>query len=180
MAKPLRAIIQDVQVPQDIIEFFSWDPPQKTRNVVYDDVPVRGRSEPHVFYSYTEAQVWQFNIHFLASFDQDDRGTPVGVAERASFLESFVMPDYGDTAGSFAVVRPPHLARIRILRMIDLIGTIRNPAFVYNPPYDIQTGQAFQIDVSFTFHTQREFGKDPLGFADIRRLTARGQNRFRR
>jgi len=179
VARPLRGIIQDVQVPQDLIEFFSWDPPQKTRNPVYDDVPVRGRSEPHVFYSYTEAQVWQFSIHFLASFDQDDNGTPKGVMERMSFIESFTMPDYGETAGNFAVVRPPHLARIRILRMIDLIGTIRSPTFTYSAPYDIQTGEPYQIDVSFTFHTQQEFGKAPLGFADIRRLTARGQNRFR-
>lgn len=180
MAKPLRGIIQDVQVPQDTIEFFSWDPPQKSRNAVYDDVPVRGRSEPHVFYSHTEAQVWSFTIHFLASFDQRDNGTPVGVQEKMSFIESFVMPDYGNTAGQFSVVRQPHLARIRILRMIDLIGTIRSPNFIYNPPYDIVTGQPYQIDVSFQFNTQRELGRTPLGFSDIRRLTSRGQNRFRR
>lgn len=180
MAKPLRGLIQDVQVPQDTIEFFSWEPPQKSRDVTYDDVPIRGRSEPHVFYSHTGPQVWQFSIHFLASFDQDDGGTPTIVQEKMSFVESFVMPDYGETSGQFAVVRPPHLARVRILRMIDLIGTIRNPTWVYLPPYDITSGQPYQIDCSFTFHTQRELGKAPLGFADIRRLSARGQDRFRR
>ena len=180
MAKPLRGILQDVQVPQDTIDFYSWDPPQKSRNVVYDDVPIRGRSEPHVFYSHTEAQVWQFSIHFIASFDQNDGGIPLNVMEKMSFIESFVMPDYGQTSGQFAVVRSPHLARIRILRMIDLIGTVRNPNWVYNPPYDITNGQPYQIDCSFSFHTQRELGKAPLGFADIRRLAFRGQDRFRR
>lgn len=179
MAKPLRGIIQDVQVPQDIIEFFSWEPPQKSRNPVYDDVPIRGRTEPHVFYSHTEAQVWQFTIHFFASFDQNDGGIPLGVMEKMSFIESFTMADYGNQSGQFAVVRPPHLARIRILRMIDLIGTIRSPSWTYLPPYDIQDGKPYQIDVSFQFNAQRELGKAPLGFADVRRLSARGQDRFR-
>lgn len=182
MAKPLVGIIQDVQVPQDFIQFESWDPPTKSRTVVYEDAQVRGRSEPHVFYSHTETQIWSFSMHFLASFDQGDGGSPIGVQEKASFIESLVMPDYGQTPGQVSVIRPPHLARIRILRMIDLIGTIRSPQWVYggsqSAVYDVVTGQPYQIDVTFQFHVQREFGKTPFGFADIRRLTARGQNRF--
>lgn len=179
MAKPIRGLIQDTQVPEDVIEFFSFEPPQKSRSVSYDDVAVRGRSEPYVFYSYTGAQIWSFTINFLASFDQADGGTPLDVQEKMNFIESFVMPDYGQNAGQFAVVRPPHLARIRILKMLDIIGTIRDPSWTYEPPYDINTGQPYQITCSFTFNVQRELGKDPLGYADIRRLTARGQDRFR-
>lgn len=178
MARPPALLIQDVQVPQDFIEVLSWEPPTKGRTVVYDDVSVRGRSEPHVFYSHTEAQVWNFTIHLFASMDQNDGGTPLGVQEKASFIESLVMPDYGATPGELSAIRAPHLARLRILRMLDLIGTIRNPSWTYSPPYDIRTGQPYQIDCSFQFYTQREFGKTPYGFADIRRLTARGQNRF--
>lgn len=178
MAKPLVGIIQDVQVPQDFINFESWEPPVKSRNPVYDDVTIRGRSEPHVFYSHTDAQIWTFSIKFFASIDQGDNGLPIGVLEKQSFIESLVMPDYGQTPGDLAAIRPPHLARIRILRMLDIIGTIRSPNFVFQPPYDITTGYPYQIDCTFQFHAQREFGKSPYGFADIRRLTARGQNRF--
>ena len=178
MAKPLVGVIQDVQIPQDFITFESWDPPSKSRVPQYDDVDVRGRSEPHVFYSYTGPQIWNFALKLFASIDQDDRGIYLGVQEKVSFLESLVMPDYGNTPGQVAAIRPPHLTRIRILRMIDLIGTIRDLNFTYNPPYDTQTGKPQLVDCSFKFQAQREFGRAPYGFADIRRLTARGQNRF--
>ena len=177
MAKPLRGTIQDVQVPVDMIEFYSFDPPQMSRSVAYDDVIVRGRSEPQVFYSHTESAIWSFTIHLVASIDQEDRGDPAVVKEKANFIESLIMPDYGDSAGEFAVVKPPHLARIRILRMFDAIGTIRNPTWNYMPPYDIVTGYPHRIDVSFSFYEQRSFDQEPLGFADIRRLLSRGQTR---
>ena len=177
MAKPFRGIIQDVERPGELIEFFSFEPPQKSHTVVYDDVSIRGRSEPHVFYSHTEAQIWNFTIHFLASFDEGDNGRPANVKEKENFLESFVMPDYGDEAGDFGVVKPPHLARVRILKMFDLIGTIRDLNFQYVPPYDVVTGYPYQIDATFTLHAQRSFGKDPLGYAEIRRIIAKGQSR---
>lgn len=183
MPRRIKGIIQDYQVPTEMIEFYSWDPPQKSRSAVYDDVNIRGRSEPHVFYSYTEAQVWNFAIYFRASFEQNDGGVPLGVMERQSFIESFVMPDYGQVPGQFAVVRPPHLARIRILKMIDLIGTIRTPNWVFGGSagtYDVNNGYPHQIDLTFTFHAQQPVGVSPLGYADIRRLSARGQDRFRR
>jgi len=178
MAKPLVGILQDVQVPQDFIRFESWAEPTKSRQVVYDDVDVRGRSEPHVFYSHTGAQVWSFKLQLVASYDQDDRGVYTTVQEQASFIESLVMPDYGQRPGDLAAIRAPHLARIRILKMVDIVGTIRDPNWTYLAPYDIRTGVPQIIECSFSFHAQREYGKAPLGFSDIRRLTARGQTRF--
>lgn len=178
MATPLVGLIQDMQVPQDVISFESWEPPSKSRSVNYDDVSIRGRSEPHVFYSDTGPQIWTFSIHLVASVDQGDDGSPDSVQEKVSFIESLVMPDYGDTPGGEAAIRPPHLARIQILNMINLVGTIRNPSFTYLPPYDTDSGQPYQVDCNFTFQVQREFGKPPLGFADVRRLTSRGQNKF--
>jgi hypothetical protein len=178
MAKPFVGIIQDVQVPGDYIEFYAFKEPQRSRKAVYDDTTIRGRSEPHAFYSHTEAGVWNFQIDLTASVEQDDGGLYIGVQEKVSFIESFLMPDYGNVPGGLASVRPPHLCRIRILRMFDAIGTIRDVNTVYNSPYDVNTGMSGHVPTTFTFYEQREFGKAPLGYADIRRLTARGQNRF--
>ncbi len=177
MASPLRGIIQDVQVPNDTIDFFSFEPPQRSREVFYDDVPIRGRSEPHVFYSHTGAQVWSLSITLFASVDQNDEGQAIDVVEKVNFLESLEMPDYGQSPGEFAVVRSPHLARIKILKMFDVIGTIRNFNAIYEGPYDIDTGYPQRAIVSFILQTQRTINQQPLGFSDIRRLVSRGQTR---
>jgi hypothetical protein len=178
MASPLVMIIQDVQVPQDYINVYSWDDLTKSRRVVYDDVDVRGRSEPHVFYSHTEAPVWEFSLHFMASVSQGDHGDPLGVMEKVSFIESLIMPDYGEIPGQGSIVRPAHLARIKVKRLIDAIGTIRDPKWPFKGAYNTTTGYPQQVDCTFSFHVQRTFGKTPYGYADIRRLTSRGQNRF--
>ena len=181
MGQPLKCIIMDYQVPGDYIEVFGWgseNPPSMSRDVEYTDVPIRGRSEPYVFYSHTGPQIWEFTFSLYASIDSGDNGTYDGAQEKASFIESLIMPDYGDVAGQVSVVQPPHLARIYILQLLDLVGTIRKPQWIFKGPYDMDTGRSQVIGVSFPFHCQRSFGQSPLGYADIRRLTARGQNRF--
>ncbi|MCH7523528.1 MAG: hypothetical protein IIC74_00610, partial [Bacteroidetes bacterium] len=77
-----------------------------------------------------------------------------------AFLESLVLPGYKGIH-----VEAPHLARISILKMLDVIGTIRDIDFTYLAPYQaagnpehghspIPTGYPYQIDVNFTFHGQ--------------------------
>jgi len=176
MTTLLKGIIQDMHNTGELIDFYSFEPPQKSRNAVYDDVSVRGRSEPHVFYSHTEAPTYQFSIRLVASYDQRDSGTTRSVKEKEYFIESLVMPDYGPLPSSRnSVVAPPHLARIRIKKLIDIAGTIRNTNYVYLPPYD-EEGYPQLIEVTFSFHVQRIFGQqEPLGFAEVRRLLWRGQ-----
>ena len=169
MARPIRGIIEDVNDPTEFITFDSFEPLQKARNPVYDDVAVRGRAEPHVFYSHTEAKIVQFTLHFIASVDQGDNGNPRTVKGKEAFMESLVVPDYGNATGDNAAVLPPHLARIKILKMFDAIGTIRSLSCVDVPPYDIETGFPYQIDCSFSFHIEKFIG-DPLGFREIRDL----------
>ncbi|MCG8433061.1 MAG: hypothetical protein MJA83_03390, partial [Gammaproteobacteria bacterium] len=155
MANPLRGEIIDVETLQ-VIRFFSFEPPQKQRTAQYDDVEIRGRSEPHPFYSSTTAQIWSFSINFVASFDEKDRGQRIDVKEAENFMESFVMPDYGDVPGQpSSVVRSPHLCRIRILRMFDVKGTIRDLQFTFPPPYDADTGFPQVLPTSFTLHSQQ-------------------------
>jgi hypothetical protein len=178
MAKPLRGLIQDVSYPSEFIDFYTFEDPTKNRNVNYEDVAIRGRSEPHVYYANTDAAVYSLNISFIASLDEGDNGNPQTVREKENFLESLCMPDYGRVPGKPAsVVRPPHLARIRIKRMFDVIGTIRGLNFTYVGPFDIDTGYPYKIDASFSIHAQRVFGREkPLGYAELRRLSARGQD----
>lgn len=178
MARALEGIIIDTKVPSDYVKFRSWEVPQYSRSAVYDDVAIRGRSEPHSFYSHTEAKAWNFTIHFIASFDQGDGGEPRAVTEKRSFLESFLMPDYGSSPGQYTFVKSPHLARIRIRKMFDIVGQIRNLNVTYEAPYDMGTGEAYQIDCGFSFIEHRTIDQYPQGYADIRRLTFRGQDRF--
>ncbi len=178
MANPLKGVILDVET-KDFIHFFSFEPPQYSRNPVYDDVPIRGRSEPHSFYGYTEAGIWSFAIHFIASIDQNDEGDPASVKEKANFIESLILPDYGFEVGEFSVVLPPHLARIRILKMFDAIGTIRSPSWTLLGPYDVDTGYSYQIDCTFSFNVQKTIGNID-SMSSKRSLLSVGQTRLNR
>lgn len=199
----LVGVIQDTET-LEFITFDSFEPPQKARDVTYDDVPVRGRSEPHSFYAHTGGEVWQFVLHLRSSINQGDLGpTPTvsgegllrgaaevtreslvrsraiaagfSVMEKERFISSLLMPDYGNQPGAISgVVKPPHFARIAILGMMDVVGTIRGLSSTLLPPYDVVTGFPQQIDVSFSLYAHRSFGQRPLGFADIRRLRTDG------
>lgn len=175
MTRPLEGIILDTKTG-DFINFFSFQPPQKSREPVYDDVDIRGRSEPHVFYAYTRAQVWSLNIQFNASVDQNDGGLSIEPKEKDNFLESLCMPDYSLEIGGARLVQSPHLARVRILKMFDAIGTIRNYSSTYVGPYDAQTGYPYNIEASFQLHVQTPIGQDVPGFAEVRRLLNLGQD----
>ncbi len=177
MAKfKLVGIIMDVETKQ-FIEFFSWEPPQRARSPIYNDEPIRGRSEPHSFYSHTEAGVWQFSIHLVASIDQNDRGLPIAVKEKANFIESFTLPDLGIEPGEMSLVKPPNLARIRIKRLIDAVGTIRNFSSTPTGPYDVDTGYSQTIDCTFSLNEQHKFGSAIDSMTSMRRLIAYGQTR---
>lgn len=172
----LTGIIMDV-VTKQYIEFLSWEPPQKSRNPVYEDIPVPGSTEPQVFWSHTEARVWSLSIHLVASIDQNDRGTPAGVKEKENFIESLTLPEFGIEPGEISLVKPPHLARIRIKKMFDGIGTIRSTSFDYVGPYDVDSGYPYQIDCSFSFQEQKLSGDDQDSMTSVRRLLAYGQTR---
>jgi hypothetical protein len=168
MARPLRGIIQDYETGE-FIEFFTFSDPQKSRSANYDDVAVRGRSEPHDFYSSTDAQDWSLTIYLIASIEQNDEGSVISVRKKENFLESLLMPDYGDNpAEDASVVKPPHYARIRIGRMFNVIGSVRNLSFNYPRPYSAN-GLPQQIEVSISFRSKRTI--KPLGYAATRELS---------
>jgi len=174
----LQCVVLDT-VTNQFLMIPSWDPPQKTRDANYDDVMVRGRSEPHVFYSNTGLQVWQITLHLTSNLNMGDTLTPLSVKVQENFLESLTMPDYGAVPGAHAgVVNPPHPVRISILRMFDAIGTIRNLSFTYVEPFDMFTGFPHQIDATFSFHGRPVISSDekPHGFADIRKSLPWGQD----
>lgn len=181
MPSPLVGFIIDENVLAGI-PFYSWEAPRYSRSVAYDDVAIRGRSEPHVFYSHTDTRVWSFDIHlavglglgaeFLGSVTPLssilEYGNPATLKLAENFIHSMVMPDYGEEVGGFSVVKPPHIARVGINAMFDARGTIRNLGVVYSGPYEIVTGLPHRIDITFELHEQKYDNVDPDGYRDIR------------
>lgn len=149
----LKGILQDYETLEGI-QFYRFEPITKSRDVNYADVSVRGRSEPHVFYTDTTAKTIPITIHLDASMDQGDNGKYQTVRDKENFVESLVMPDYSGISGNSSFVSPPHLVRFKILRLIDVIGTLRNYSATDVPPYDIITGYPQIVDISFTIHVQ--------------------------
>jgi len=168
MAPPLLMIIQDFETGESITTP-SWSQPQFSRDPSYDDVPIRGRSEPHQFYAYTGTAIWNISLVLIASIDADDEGKVKTVKKQLNFLESLTMPDYGPTPLETAgVVKPPHLTRVNIRRMFNVIGTLRNLSYTLEGPYD-ELGMSHRASVTFTLHALRQVR--PLGFAAIRELS---------
>lgn len=182
MARPMEMVILDVETGEYIL-LHGFEPPSKGRTVNYDDVAVRGRSEPYQFYSSTETGVWSFKVRLVASVEQNDRGDPVTVLGRSDFIESLAMPDYGDDPGQVSsVVQPPHLTRLAVTGTegvsIDITGTLRGFQSQWQLPYDIVTGLPTIIDVSFEIHEQTPYGQRPKGYADVRKRLLKGQTRL--
>jgi len=173
MADPFRGVLLDMEQPNEFISFLVFDPPSWSRQVNYSEVEIRGRSEPHVFYSSTGPKIWSFELHLFAG----DVGSARTVRQQELFIESLIMPDYGALPGqTSAVAKPPHRARIRIKQMLDVVGTLRDLRVDYLRPYEGVTGFPYIVKVGFTMHAQRLYGQEaPLGFADVRRMLSRGQ-----
>jgi len=145
------------------IEFRYFQPLSEDVAAEYDEMPVRGRSEPHSFYSQTGPDTWQFSLKLMASVDQGDGGTPRKIYDDYLFLKSFQYPDYGPSF--VGPVKPPRQAIITIGTFFRKKGQIRTPSFTFNAPYD-ENGFPHSIDCNFTFRVINDL---PLSFSDVRR-----------
>lgn len=172
----ITGIIMDV-VTKQYVEFVGWEPPQASRVPVYNDESVRGRSEPYSFYSHTGPRVWPFRVHFVASLDQGDKGIYESVKEKVNFVESLVLPDYGVEPGELSIVTSPHYARIRIRRLVDAVGTIRNFSVEYPGPYDVDTGYSQTADCSFELQEQHAYDQNIDSMSSVRRSLVYGQTK---
>ena len=134
-----------------------------TNNVAaeYSEEPVRGRSEPHPFYSGTGEDTYSFSIKLMASVDQGDGGTPLKAWNSYLYLKSFQFPDYGEN--NQGPIRPPRQCIISIGKLFRKRGIIKQPSFSFNPPYDAD-GYPHSIDCSFTF---RVFNEVARSYTDI-------------
>jgi len=145
------------------IRFLYFEPITENLDAQYDEPPVRGRSEPHLFYSQTGADHYSFNITFAASVDALDGGSTEMIYTQYLFLKSFQYPDYG--LNNVGPVQPPHKVAITIGRFFRKKGVIIQPSFNFHPPYDTN-GYPHRIECQFTF---RVINDTPLSLSDVRR-----------
>lgn len=144
------------------LKFLYFDPISEDVSADFEEVPVRGRSEPHVFYSQTGPDSYSFNIHLHASVDEYDGGTPQRIHSQYLFLKSFQFPDYGP--GYLGPIKPPHQVIILIGQFFRKKGIIKQPGFTFHPPYDTN-GFPYHIECRFTF---REINDTPRSYDDVR------------
>jgi len=147
---------------KESISFLYFDDIDGGPEPQYDEQPVRGRSEEHIFYSHTTAEAYNFRIHLHASVDESDRGTTRQNYKNYLFVKSFAYPDYGvDTKGPLL---PPRKAIITIGEFFRKTGVIKAPTASFKRPFD-ENGYPHIIEVGFTF---RVIHSRPLDLHDIR------------
>jgi len=141
------------------IENSGYDP-------LYDESIVRGRSEPHLFYSHTGADKYNFTLKFAASVDEADGRNARQIWNEHLFIKSFSYPSYGiDRKGP---MRPPRKVIIQIGSWFRKRGVIESPSASFSKTCDLE-GYPLFIDERFTF---RVINVIPLDMFDIRQLRA--------
>lgn len=146
----------------DRIIFKYYQPITDSVEAEYDEVGVRGRSEPYVFYTQTGPNTYNFDIRLAASADEADEGSTRRLWSDYLFLKSFQYPDYGP--GNVGPVSPPRQVIIRLGTTFRHRGVIKSPSFTLLEPYD-ELGYPYLIDCQFVF---RVINDRPLSFRDIR------------
>lgn len=144
------------------ISFKYFEPLAEDVTAEYDEVAVRGRSEPHCFYHQTSADMYNFNIRLVASVDENDTTDTSSIYSDYLFLKSLQYPDYGRSYSG--PVKPPHKVSIVIGDFFRKKGLIKNPRFSFLSPYD-SSGYPHIIDCSFSF---RVINTKPLSYIDVR------------
>lgn len=111
----------------------------------WNDVAIRGRSEPLVFYSETGPDTWSFNMTLSASINERDGGNAEKCMRDWLFIKASAYPDY---EGDESMV-PPTLFNLRWGRAFDEIGIIKAPNAQFKAPYVDELPTI--IEVTFTF-----------------------------
>jgi hypothetical protein len=144
------------------VKFLYYQDIENSIEATYDEVGVRGRSEPHPFYLETGPDIYTFDIKLVASVNESDDGSTSKIHNDYLFIKSFQYPDYGIAASG--PIRPPRQAIITIGRWFNKKGIIKSPSFVFHAPYSSE-GFPQSIDVRFTFRVTNTI---PLDMTDIR------------
>jgi hypothetical protein len=144
------------------VEFLYYREVENSVEPVYEESPVRGRSEEHLFYSHTGADQYNFTIQLVASVDQNDGGDSKKPYRDYLLIKSFAYPDYGINLRG--PVRPPRRVQLTIGTWFGKIGVIKAPSGTFQKPYD-SDGFPFIVEVRFTF---RVVNTKPLDMFGIR------------
>lgn len=153
-------VAQGVDRAFQSIEFEYYDTITETVASNWATIGIRGRSEPHQYYDNTGSAIWNFNLVFVAGAGQGSSLTTEDIKRRANFIKALQYPRYGNPP----LVSPPPRVHIRIGKLLDARGIVKNPNFIYNSPYDNETGLPLKIDVTFTFEITHNRA---LGFKDV-------------
>jgi hypothetical protein len=126
----------------------------------YEDQIVRGRSEEHIFYSNTSADLYNFTAKLVASVDQGDGRNAKTIWKEYLFLKSFQYPDYNYGKGP---VGSPRRALITIGKWFNYMGVIKDPGATFSRICD-EDGYPLVIDIRFMF---RVINTTPRDYRDI-------------
>lgn len=165
---PIKGEIADLEVaPSASISFYSFAPPTMSVDPQYDHQPVHGRWAPHRFYSATGPELWEFQIHLRGSVEGGDKRSNQDTWKEHLFLKSLAFPDYG--SGKRGPTKPPHTVLVTWGLAIMLQGVVKNPRFIWVPPYD-ENGYPWGIDASFTLEVDQQ--TTPFDYRDVRTQAA--------
>jgi hypothetical protein len=110
---------------------------------------VIGRSEPHVFYKNTSADIFNLTIQISASSEEKDTRTAKDVWDDYLYMKSFQLPDYGSNRSG--PVKPPHQVILIVGNgFFRKTGIIKTPTFKMDGVAD-ENGYPHVIEISFVF-----------------------------
>lgn len=165
MPRYVEGSIIDFEDPTKVLKFLYFDTITEDFGANYDPQSVRGRSEPHMFYSDSNSNTYSFTIKLVASVDEADQGTTNKLYEDYLFFKSFSYPDYGEN--NQGPVRPPHRVIMMIGNWFNEMGIIIQPRVTHSQVCDSKGFPLF-LDVSFTFNV---INKTPKSYLDVRGVT---------
>lgn len=148
------------KVDRNFISFVYYSGLGNSVEAQYTEENVRGRSEPHDFYQFTSADVYNLSIQLVASYMEGDNRTAKDVHKDYLFLKSFQFPDYGEN--NIGPVKKPHEVIIKIGNYFRGEGTIRTPRFNLDSIVD-EDGYPYVVGCEFTFKIHRPQLADYLG-----------------
>jgi hypothetical protein len=164
MPQGVEGYIVDFEDTTQVVKFLYYEDITEDFGANYDAQSVRGRSEPHIFYSDSNPNTYTFQIKLAASVDEKDHRDAKQIYKEYLFIKSFSYPDYGiQGAGP---VRPPHKVIVHIGDWFSEMGIIIQPHAVHSKVCD-EDGFPLFIDVSFTFQVVNQI---PKSYRNIRGL----------
>lgn len=129
------------------------------KSVTWVDTSIIGRSSPLKGYQDSRPSRINLTIPLHSWVEQSDSTTPEDVKKAADFLYSLAYPDYSGG------IKPPHKCLIMMGKQRKIKAVMSSCSIKYTPPFDLDTGLAYNATVTCTFEEVDDIPKD---YRDVR------------